>query len=98
MKRSVNVFVVAGLMASALAGAQTMSNQPQTSTPSNPSNNSGMESSRSSSTGNYTNGSSDNRWQMKDCLAKQKASNPQLTKDQMKQNCMSQQTNDGQPK
>jgi hypothetical protein len=66
--------------------------QAQTSNPSNPppqnqSPSSSMNNSSTTGTANYSNGSGDDKWQLKSCLAKQKAANPQLSKEQMKANC-----------
>ena len=57
--------------------------------PSDPS--AGMNDPRDTGTGNYSNGSQDGQWQMKDCISKQKAKSPTLTQEQMTQNCRKQQ-------
>lgn len=48
---------------------------------------SSMKDPSTSGTGNYSNGSDDDKWQMKTCLAKQQKANPQLSEAEMKRNC-----------
>jgi hypothetical protein len=75
---------VAALLACAVQAQTT--NPPNPPTPSQ-SPSSSMNNSSTTGTANYSNGSGDDKWQLKSCLAKQKAANPQLSKEQMKENC-----------
>ena len=82
MKTHVLTFAIATLAMGALAGAQT---PPSSTTPS--------ESQSSSSTttqapsGSYSSSSTDAKAQMKDCIAKQKTMNPQISEADAKKAC-----------
>jgi len=88
MKKYLFPIALAALAVSALAGAQT---QPNSQSP--PSNSSSAPPSSmqtpSATTGSsdYSTGSSDSKAQWKDCMAKQKASNPQMSEADMKRAC-----------
>lgn len=85
------------LMLSALANAQAPPNatDPPSSSPSAPPQSS-MQHPSSPGTGNYSNESGDNKWQMKDCIANQKKANPNLTSAQIKAACEKQRPTEGQ--
>jgi hypothetical protein len=89
MNRTVLALATA-LMIGSIASAQT----PPTPTdaPSNAASptrspSSSMNNSSTTGTANYSNGSGDDKWQMKSCLEKQKTDNPNITKAEMKRNC-----------
>jgi hypothetical protein len=79
------IFVTVAIVLACTAQAQT-TNPPDTPTHSQ-SPSSSMNNPSTTGTANYSNGSGDDKWQLKSCLAKQKAANPQLSKGQMKENC-----------
>src|SRR4029077_697839 len=85
------LFPAFALMLTALANAQTPPNNtdPPTSSPS-AALQSSMQNPSTTGTGNYSNESGDDKWQMKDCIAQQKKTNPNLTAAQMKANCQKQ--------
>lgn len=94
MRASTLTVALAGMAAAAIAAAQaTPPNSSATAPPPGSSRSAppSMATPTSPSTGNYTNGSQDSQWQMKDCMARQKAKNPSLSQDQMIQNCRKQQ-------
>ena len=73
---------------SSLALAQTAPSQPdpaRTAPATEPG--SSMRDSSTDGTANYSNGSDDDKWQMKSCLAKQRQANPQLSEAELKRNC-----------
>lgn len=84
---------LASLMLISVAAAQTSPSTPSSSG-SQPS--SSMQNPSTTGTANYSNGTADSHWQMKSCLAKQKADNPNLTAAEMKRNCEKQKPNTGQ--
>lgn len=85
------------LMLTGLANAQTPPNtaDPPSSSPSAPPESS-MQHPSSSGTGNYSNESGDNKWQMKDCIARQQKAHPDLTASQVKARCQKQRPTEGQ--
>lgn len=84
---------LASLMLVSVAAAQTSPSAPS-SPGSQPS--SSMQNPSTTGTANYSNGTGDSHWQMKSCLAKQKADNPNLTDAEMKRNCEKQKPNNAQ--
>lgn len=48
---------------------------------------SSMQEPSTDGTGNYSNGSGDDKWSLKTCLAKQRKENPQLSEADMKRTC-----------
>lgn len=85
-----SVLSVASVLLFSVAAAQTPPSAP--SAPgSQPS--SSMQNRATTGTANYSNASGDTHWQMKSCLAKQKADNPSLTSAEMKRNCEKQKPN-----
>jgi len=88
MKGLLFPIALATLAVSALAGAQT---QPDTQSPPSSSSSAPPSAAQapSSTTGSssYSNGSSDSKAQWKDCMAKQKAMNPQPSEADMKSAC-----------
>ncbi|MBV8877275.1 MAG: hypothetical protein JO158_06160 [Gammaproteobacteria bacterium] len=70
------------------AVAQTTSSQPDPArSPSATEPDSSMRNPSTDGTANYSNGSDDDKQQMKACLAKQQQANPQLSPAEMKRNC-----------
>ncbi len=86
------LLLVASLLSS-VAAAQTSPAAPS-SPGSQPS--SSMQNPSTTGTANYSNGTGDSHWQMKSCLAKQKADNPNLSESEMKRNCEKQRPTTGQ--
>jgi len=84
---------IATLIFISVASAQTSPTSPS-SPGSQPS--SSMQNPSTTGTANYSNGAADSHWQMKSCLAKQKADNPNLSSAEMKRNCEKQRPNSGQ--
>lgn len=84
MKTHVVTFAIAALAMSALAGAQT----PPSSSSTTPST-SQSSSSTTTPSGSYSSSSSstDSKSQMKDCIAKQKTMNPQISDADAKKAC-----------
>ncbi len=99
MKSAAGFLITAVLAAGAVAAQTTSpstapsdrSTYPSSSSPSSPSTSSG---SYSSSSGNYSSSSSSSgkshEQQMKDCMAQQQASNPNMSKSEMKKACKNQ--------
>jgi hypothetical protein len=89
--KSIALSVAIAVLAGATAWAQTPpdSTPPQNSYSASPSTSpsSSMRNPSTTGTANYSNGSGDDKWQMKSCLAKQKADNPNISKEDMKRNC-----------
>jgi hypothetical protein len=88
MRKHLLPIALATLAVSALAGAQT---QPNSQSPPSSSSSAPPTSMQapSATTGpsSYSTGSSDSKAQWKDCMAKQKASNPQTSEADMKRAC-----------
>lgn len=88
MKKLLFPIALATLAVSALAGAQTQPNSqspPSSSSSAPPSATQAPSATTGSSS--YSSGTSDSKVQWKDCMAKQKASNPQLSEADMKRAC-----------
>ena len=91
------IFSSFALTLTVLANAQTppTTTDPASSSPNAPPRSS-MQNPSTTGTGNYSNESGDNKWQMKDCIAQQKKANPNLTAAQVKASCQKQRPNEGQ--
>jgi hypothetical protein len=84
MKTYLLPIAIASLAVSALAGAQTPPTSPTSPSTSPSAPASTVQTPPASS---YSNASADSKAQLKDCLAKQKASNPQISDVDAKQAC-----------
>ena len=104
MKRVAGSFVVLALTAAGVVAAQTTSpstspsdrsSYPSNSTTSPSSTSPSSSGSYNSSSGNYGTSGKSHDQQMKDCMAQQQASNPSMSKSDMKKACKSQMQSSG---
>ena len=86
MKRLLPALIVTLLSPLVLAQTSPSQTSPaQTPTPGAPS--SSMREPSTDGTANYSNGSDDDKSQMKACITKQKQANPQLSQDEIRRQC-----------
>ncbi len=85
MKTYMLPIAIVTLAVSAMAGAQTPPTSP--TSPGDTSSSSSTQAPSSTGSSSYSNGMSDSKMQMKDCVAKQKASNSQLSDADAKRAC-----------
>jgi hypothetical protein len=86
MKRLLLAFTIALLSPWAVAQTSPTGTDP-TSSPPTREPSSSMKDPSTDGTANYSNGSDDDKAQMKACLAKQRQANPQLSQAEMKRKC-----------
>jgi hypothetical protein len=91
MSRLAGTFALIGLLASGVVAAQSMQTSPASQYPSSTAPaTSATQPQESGSTNSASTGKADKKAQLKDCVAQQRANNPQMSKHDATKTCKSQ--------